>query len=67
MKTMQPDVIDLEDAIDIHFHPHPDLIPRATDDRGVVQRAEECRMRAVVLKCHFESTVGRAYNVGQNF
>ena len=37
MKTMQPDVIDLEDAIDIHFHPHPDLIPRATDDRGVVR------------------------------
>ena len=64
---MQPDVVNLEDAIDIHFHPHPDLIPRLTDDRGVVERAVECGMRAVVLKCHFESTVGRAYNVNQQF
>ena len=64
---MQPDVVNLEDAIDIHFHPYPDLIPRLTDDRGVVERAAECGMRAVVLKCHFESTVGRAYNVNQQF
>jgi hypothetical protein len=67
MGTMQPDVITLEDAIDIHFHPHPDLIPRMADDRGVTQRAHECGMRALVFKGHFESTVGRAYNVDQQF
>ncbi|MFQ5691592.1 MAG: DUF6282 family protein [Nitrospinota bacterium] len=64
---MEPDVISLENAIDIHFHPYPDLIPRATDDRGVVERAQACGLRAVVLKCHFESTVGRAYDVNQQF
>lgn len=67
MKRIQPDIITLEDAIDLHFHPYPDLIPRLTDDRGVVGRAQECGMRAVVLKCHFESTVGRAYDVNQQF
>ncbi|MFQ5912913.1 MAG: DUF6282 family protein [Nitrospinota bacterium] len=67
MRMHQPDVISLEGAIDIHFHPHPDLIPRLTDDRGAAERALECGLRAVVLKCHFESTVGRAYDVGQQF
>ena len=66
-KSMQPDVVDVRDAIDIHFHPHPDLIPRAADDRGIAERANECGMRALVLKCHFESTVGRAYDVNQQF
>lgn len=67
MGKMEPDVVTLQDAIDIHLHPYPDLIPRLVDDRGVAQRALECGMRAVVLKCHFESTVGRAYNVNQQF
>ena len=66
-KSMQPDVVDVRDAIDIHFHPHPDLIPRAADDRGIAERANECGMRALVLKCHFEPTVGRAYDVNQQF
>jgi hypothetical protein len=64
---MKPDVIDLEGAIDVHFHPYPDLIPRLTDDRGVVARAQELGMQALVLKCHFESTVGRAYAMDQLF
>lgn len=66
-KTMQPDMVDVRGAIDIHFHPHPDLIPRATDDHGIAEYGAECGMRALVLKCHFESTVGRAYNVSQQF
>jgi hypothetical protein len=67
MKQMIPDLITLENAIDVHCHPYPDLFPRLTDDRGVVQRARELGMRAVVIKCHFESTVGRAYDVSQQF
>lgn len=67
MKQMIPDLITLEGAIDLHCHPYPDLFPRLLDDRGLIRRARERGMRAVVLKCHFESTVGRAYDAGQPF
>lgn len=67
MKQMIPDLVTLDGAIDLHCHPYPDLFPRITDDRGLAERARELGMRAVVIKCHFESTVGRAYDVSQQF
>lgn len=64
MSTFQPkNCISLEGAIDIHMHPHPCLFDRITDDRGVAEGAKGERMRAIVIKCHHESTVSRAQDV----
>jgi len=49
-----------EGAIDMHIHSFPDLIPRKLDDIEVAQQAKEAKMRAVLIKNHYESTVGRA-------
>lgn len=54
-------LIDVHDAIDLHFHTHPDLFPRLTDDIGVVVAARDAGMRAVLIKAHHENTVTRAY------
>ena len=51
------------DAIDMHIHSYPDLIPRKLNDIEVARQAKEAGMRAILLKNHFESTVGRAYIV----
>lgn len=52
-----------KDTIDMHIHSYPDLIPRKLNDIEVAQQAREAMMRAILLKNHFESTVGRAYIV----
>jgi hypothetical protein len=52
-------------AIDLHCHPYPDLFPRLADDFEVVEAARDAGLRAIVLKCHHESTVSRAYLVGK--
>jgi len=54
-------LIDVSGAIDMHCHPHPDLFPRLADDLEVVQHANGMGLRAVVIKCHSEPTVSRAY------
>jgi hypothetical protein len=48
-------------AVDMHCHPHPDLFPRLADDLEVVQHAGQVGLRAVMIKCHSEPTVSRAY------
>lgn len=54
-------LIPVTDAIDLHCHPFPDLFPRLADDIDIVIAARNAGMRAIVLKCHNESTVSRAY------
>jgi hypothetical protein len=54
-------LISIADAIDLHCHPYPDLFPRLADDLDIVIAARNAGMRAVMLKCHNESTVSRAY------
>jgi Family of unknown function (DUF6282) len=56
-------LIGLHDAVDLHCHPYPDLFPRLADDIDIAQAARAAGMRALVLKCHHESTVSRAYLV----
>jgi hypothetical protein len=58
-------LIDISGAIDMHCHPYPDLFPRVADDTDVALGARSAGMRAVVLKCHHESTVSRAYHVAK--
>jgi len=50
-------------AIDMHIHSSPDLIPRKLNDIEVAQQAKKLGMQAILIKNHFESTVGRAYLV----
>jgi len=50
----------LNGVIDLHVHPGPGIFPRSVDDRQLAGEAAALGMRAVVLKAHEESTVGRA-------
>ena len=58
---MKGPLIDMAGAVDMHCHPHPDLFPRLADDLEVVQHAGQAGLRAVMIKCHSEPTVSRAY------
>lgn len=53
--------ISVRDAIDLHIHSYPCLFPRIADDRAMVESAAAAGMKAIMLKCHHESTVSRAY------
>lgn len=55
--------MDVDGAIDLHCHPYPDLFPRLADDFDIALAARDAGMRALVLKCHHENTVSRAYLV----
>jgi hypothetical protein len=57
--------ITVENAIDMHAHTYPCIFPRVTDDWGFVESARTAGMQALVLKCHHESTVSRAYLISQ--
>lgn len=50
----------LAGAIDVHLHTSPDVVPRRYTDLEAAALARNAGMRAIVLKCHHESTVGRA-------
>jgi hypothetical protein len=62
-RTYGGPLIDIEGAIDLHCHPYPDLFPRLADDFDIAMAARDAGMKALVLKCHHESTVSRAYLV----
>jgi hypothetical protein len=62
-RTYGGPLIDMEGAIDLHCHPFPDLFPRLADDIDIAIAARDAGMKAVVLKCHHENTVSRAYLV----
>ncbi len=50
----------LQDAVDVHVHTAPDVVERRYTDITLARLAQAAGMRAVVTKCHHESTVGRA-------
>ncbi|MGA2529139.1 MAG: DUF6282 family protein [Acidimicrobiales bacterium] len=62
-RTYGGPLVDITGAVDLHCHPYPDLFPRLADDFDIVQAARAAGMKAVVLKCHHENTVSRAYLV----
>lgn len=64
---MSGTLIDVAGAVDLHCHPYPDLFPRLADDAGVVRDAGERGLRAVMIKCHHESSVSRAYHMQKLF
>jgi Family of unknown function (DUF6282) len=58
-------LIDMHDAIDLHWHSYPDLFPRLADDIDVAIAARNAGMRAMLIKAHHENTVTRAYLVNR--
>jgi len=62
-RTYGGPLINVEGAVDLHCHPYPDLFPRLADDFDIVRAARDAGMKAIVLKCHHENTVSRAYLV----
>src|SRR5579883_1353589 len=62
-RTYGGPLIDVVGAADLHCHPYPDLFPRLADDFDIVRAARDAGMKAIMLKCHHESTVSRAYLV----
>jgi hypothetical protein len=62
-RTYGGPLVDMTDAVDLHCHPYPDLFPRLADDFDIVRAARDAGMKAIVLKCHHENTVSRAYLV----
>jgi hypothetical protein len=54
-------MVDISGAIDIHVHAGPELFTRLGDAFEIARRAREAGMAGIVLKCHHESTVSRAY------
>jgi hypothetical protein len=51
---------DISGAIDLHIHSAPCLFPRIGDDLDLARHAAEANLSGILLKSHFESTVGRA-------
>jgi uncharacterized protein DUF6282 len=62
-RTYGGPLIDVTGAVDLHCHPYPDLFPRLADDFDIVRAARDAGLKAILLKCHHESTVSRAYLV----
>lgn len=59
--------VKLDGAIDLHVHSYPCVFQRRVDDRQAVQAAAQAGMAAIMLKCHHESTVSRAYLMQKEF
>jgi hypothetical protein len=53
----------LDGAIDLHVHSYPDDRPRSIDAIEVARLAHARKLRAIVLKNHYDSTAGLAYLV----
>ncbi|MFQ5802601.1 MAG: DUF6282 family protein [Candidatus Methylomirabilales bacterium] len=60
-------LLKLDGAVDLHVHSFPCVFQRRVDDRQAAHAAADARMAAIVLKCHHESTVSRAYLIQQEF
>ena len=58
-------LVDLTHAIDLHIHSNPSLFNRSGSDLEMAQHAADNHLKAIMLKNHFESTVGRAFLADQ--
>jgi hypothetical protein len=54
-------IVDLSKAVDLHIHSNPSLFTRIGSDLDIAQHASEHNLSGILLKNHFESTVGRAF------
>jgi len=57
--------IKLTGAYDLHIHSAPSIYPRYITDEEAAQQARDADLAGIMLKCHFESTVSRAFFVNK--
>ena len=55
-------IFSIKGACDLHIHSTPDIFERLTDDIELAEICRDAGMRAIVLKCHADSTVTRAWH-----
>ncbi len=53
-------LVDLTGAYDLHVHANPELFLRIGDDLDLARHASQSGLAGIMIKNHFESTVGRA-------
>ena len=53
-------LVDLTGAYDLHVHSNPELFLRIGDDLDLARHASQSGLAGIMIKNHFESTVGRA-------
>jgi hypothetical protein len=53
-------IVDVTGAYDLHIHSHPSLFVRSGNDLDMARHAVGAGLAGILLKNHFESTVGRA-------
>jgi hypothetical protein len=58
MNNVSDDLI--RDAIDMHIHSNPDIIPRLMTDIQIAQAAKAAGMAGILIKCHYTPTTARA-------
>lgn len=54
--------ISVKGACDLHIHTAPDIFGRLADDIEVAEVCREAGMRAIVFKCHADTTMTRAWH-----
>ena len=54
-------LVNLSQAVDLHIHSNPSLFTRIGSDLDIARHAAEHNLSGILLKNHFESTVGRAF------
>lgn len=54
-------LVDLTGAWDLHIHSNPSLFTRTGNDLDMARHAQASGLAGILIKNHFESTVGRAY------
>jgi hypothetical protein len=60
MRDFSMSLVDLSGAFDLHIHSNPSLFLRSATDINMARHATESGLAGILLKNHFESTVGRA-------
>lgn len=54
--------VSVQNACDMHMHTSPDIFDRVADDVEMAQICQEAGMRAIVFKCHADTTMTRAWH-----
>ena len=58
-------IVNLSGAFDLHIHSNPSLFKRSGNDIDMASHAAQSGLAGILLKNHFESTVGRAFLADQ--
>lgn len=59
-------LISVRGACDLHIHSSPDIFPRLADDIKIAEDCRDAGMRAIMFKCHADTTMTRAWHTERN-